>query len=242
MAGHSHWKSIKHSKAKVDAQRSRYFSKFSKAIMIAARHGGGDPDMNLKLLYAIEKARAGNMPRDAIEKAIKKGTGEGADAAAFEEITYEGYAPGGVAIIAETLTDNKNRTAPEMRKLFENKGGKLGSKGSVAYMFEKKGILVVPKTLSEDQIFELAVEAGAEDVQGIEDVVQVTTPVSAFEAVKKALQAKGLELKMAELSFVSANMVTPPDAKDQQRVEGLLEDLEDYEDVQNVYSNYAPPG
>jgi YebC/PmpR family DNA-binding regulatory protein len=241
MAGHSHWKSIKHQKAAQDAKKSKYFSKFSKAIMIAAREGGGDPDMNLKLQYAIDKARAGNMPRDAIEKAIKKGTGELA-AQTFEEGTYEGYGPGGVAIIVETLTDNKNRTAPEIRRVFESKGGKLGAKGSVGFLFERKGVLAVPRaSIPDDQVFELAVEAGAEDVQALDEVHHITTAPQAFGAVKAALQKKGLELKVAELSWIASNNVTPPDAKDQQRVEALLEELEDHDDVQAIHSNYAPP-
>jgi YebC/PmpR family DNA-binding regulatory protein len=243
MAGHSHWKSIKHQKAAQDAKKSKYFSKFSKAIMIAARDGGGEPESNLKLQYAIDKARAGNMPRDAIEKAIKKGTGELQDASAFEEISYEGYAPGGVAVIAEALTDNKNRSASEIRKIFENRGGKLGARGSVTYLFERKGILaVLKKAISEEALFELAVEAGAEDVQALDEVFEVTTPPHAFVSVKNALLGKGLELEVAELAFVAVSSVTPQDARDQQRVETLLSELEDYDDIQAVHSNYAPPG
>ncbi|HZU95774.1 MAG TPA: YebC/PmpR family DNA-binding transcriptional regulator [Planctomycetota bacterium] len=240
MAGHSHWKSIKHQKGAADAKRSKEFSKFSKAIMIAARDGGGDPKMNIKLQYAIDKARAGNMNKDAIEKAIKKATGE-LGAATYEELTYEGYAPGGVALLVEILSDNRNRTAPELRRIFDVKGGKLGAPGSTARFFERKGLLAVAKEkATEEQIFEIATEAGAEDIQTGEDAYHITTGPQEFVHVKKALVDKGFELAQAELAYVPMNTIQT-DAKDAPRVEGLIDALEDHEDVQNVYSNYGGP-
>lgn len=240
MAGHSHFKSIKHHKAAVDKKRAKHFSKYSKALMVAAREGGGDPDQNLALQYAIDRARAGNMPFDSIDRAIKRATGELGDRQ-FEDIIYEGYGPGGVAIILEIVTDNRNRTAPEMRKLFSNHGGNLGTPGSVLFMFDKKGLLGVPTTAApEEQVFEVVTEAGAEDMQKGEDQYQITTPVSAFHAVKKALTDKGWELSTAEIGFVAKNDVTP-DAETAKSVEELLEALEDNDDVQNLHSNYVAP-
>jgi len=240
MAGHSHWKSIKHQKGAADAKRSKLFSKFSKAIMIAARDGGGDPKHNIKLQYAIDKARAGNMNKDAIEKAIKKATGELGDQM-FEELTYEGYGPGGIAFLVETLSNNRNRTAPELRRIFDVKGGKLGAPGSTARFFERKGLLAVAKeAMSEEQIFEIATEAGAEDIQGGEDAWHITTGPQEFVHVKKALVDKGLELAQAELAYVPTTTMQV-DPKDSPKVDGLIAELEDHEDVQGVYTNYGGP-
>ncbi|RMG13331.1 MAG: YebC/PmpR family DNA-binding transcriptional regulator [Planctomycetota bacterium] len=239
MAGHSHWAGIKHRKAAQDKKRSKYFSKFSKAIMIAAKEGGGNPDKNLKLRYAIDKARAGNMPNASIERAIKKATGELGNVT-FDEIVYEGYAPGGVAIIAEVVTDNRNRTAPEMRNLFNKHGGNLGSPGSVSFMFDKKGLIAVPRAAAgEDEVLEVALEAGAEDVTPGEEEFEIVTDPAEFEAVKEALKAKGWELTTAEIAWVPQTEVTPP-SEHVSKVEAILEALEDHDDVQNVYSNYAP--
>ena len=238
MAGHSHWAGIKHRKAAQDKKRSRYFSKFSKAIMIAAREGGGDPDQNLGLRYAIDRAKAGNMPKDAISRAVKKGSGELGDVQ-FHEIMYEGYGPGGVAIMCEILTDNRNRTAPEMRRLFSSSGGNLGTPGSVQFMFERKGLIAL-EGRTEDEVLEVALEAGAEDVEENEGTVQVTTAVAEFHVVMKALTDKGWELSAFDLVYVSETPATPPlDAAPQ--VEDLLEKLEDHEDVQAVHTNYQPP-
>jgi YebC/PmpR family DNA-binding regulatory protein len=237
VAGHSHWKSIKHQKGAADAKRSKAFSKFSKAIMIAARDGG-DPKFNLKLQYAIDKARAGNMNKDAIEKAIKKGTGEGSDTK-FEDLTYEGYGAGGIALLVSVLTDNRNRSAPELRRIFDVKGGKLGSPGSTARFFEYKGLLSVSKELAtEEQIFEIATEAGAEDVQTGEDAYHITTSPTDFVSVKKALTDKGFELAQAELAYVPSTPMTVP-ARDAEKIEALIEALEDHEDVQAVFTNYG---
>ncbi len=240
MAGHSHWAGIKHHKAAQDAKRSKYFSKYSKAIMIAAREGGGDPDKNLKLRYAVDKAKAGNMPNDSIERAIKKATGELGDVV-YAEILYEGYGPGGVAILAEVVTDNRNRTAPEMRKIFSVSGGNLANPGAVSFMFDKQGLIAVEKgSASFDEVFEAAVEGGADDVVDGEDGFEITTSPQAFEPVKQALAARGWTLSTAQVSWVPQNTVTP-DAELVPKVEKLLEALEDHDDVQDVYSNYEPP-
>ncbi len=240
MAGHSHWKSIKHQKGAADARKSKIFSKCSKALMIAARDGGGDPKHNFKLQYAIDKARAENMNKEAIEKAIKKATGE-LGAAQYEELTYEGYGAGGVAFLVETLSDNRNRTAPELRRVFDVKGGKLGAQGSTARFFERKGLLAVAKDkCTEEQIFEVATEAGAEDIQTGEDAYHVTTGAQEFVHVKKALLEKGWELAQAELAYVPTSTIQV-DADAAAKVEGLIESLEDHEDVQNVFTNYGGP-
>ena len=238
MAGHSHWAGIKHRKAAQDKKRSRYFSKFSKAIMIAARDGGSDPDGNLALRYAIDRARAGNMPKDAIERAVKKGAGELGDVI-FHEILYEGYGPGGVAIMCEIVTDNRNRTAPEMRKLFSSSGGNLGTPGSVQFMFERKGLIAL-EGQDFDEVFSVALEAGAEDVEESEGVIQVTTGTNEFHAVTQALTAKGWDLSTVELAYVSETPATPPEEY-VTKVEELLEKLEDHDDVQAVHTNYAAP-
>lgn len=239
MAGHSHFKSIKHKKAAVDAKRSKYFSKYSKALMVAARAGGGDPAKNLSLQYAIDRARAGNMPNDSIDRAIKRATGELGNVE-YAEVVYEGYAPGGVAVIAEAITDNRSRTAPEVRNIFSRKGGNLGNPGSVMFMFDRKGLIGVPATAASfDEVFEAALEAGAEDVQQGDDQHQIMTSATSFAQVKKALADKGWELSTAELAYVAQNTVTP-DAETTRKVEELISDLEDNDDVQNVYSNLAP--
>lgn len=240
MAGHSHFKSIKHRKASVDAKRSKYFSKYSKALMIAARAGGGDPAKNLSLQYAIDRAKAGNMPNDSIDRAIKRATGELGDRV-FEDVVYEGYGPGGVAMIVEIVTDNRNRTAPDLRKIFSTHGGNLGNPGSVLFMFEKKGLIGVPRDQApEDAVFEVALEAGAEDLQTGEDQYQITTPAAAFAAVKKALIDKGWTLSTAELGWVASSSVTP-DAETSAQVEELITALEENDDVQNVHTNYVAP-
>jgi YebC/PmpR family DNA-binding regulatory protein len=240
MAGHSHWKSIKHQKGAADARKSKIFSKCSKALMIAARDGGGDPKHNFKLQYAIDKARAENMNKEAIEKAIKKATGE-LGAAQYEELTYEGYGAGGVAFLVETLSDNRNRTAPELRRVFDVKGGKLGAQGSTARFFERKGLLAISKEkATEEQIFEIATEAGAEDIVTGEDAYHITTGPQEFVHVKKALLEKGFELAQAELAYVPTSTIQV-DADAAAKVEGLIEALEDHEDVQNVFTNYGGP-
>lgn len=239
MAGHSKFANIKHRKGAQDKARSKAFGKFSKAIMIAAREGGGDPDTNLGLRYAIDKARAGNMPKDGIERAIKKATGTLGDVV-YEEIMYEGYGPGGVAIMCEILTDNKNRTAPEMRRLFSSSGGNLGTPGSVKFMFERKGIITLEGP-TEDEVLEVALEAGAEDVEAEEGTVLVTTGASEFHIVMKALTAKGWTLSSFDLLYLSGTPATPDTPEATAKVEALLEKLDDHDDVQAVHTNYQAP-
>ncbi len=240
MSGHSHWARIKRKKAVIDARRGKEFSKVARIIIVAARRGGGDPDMNLSLRYAIDKAKSINMTNDAIDRAIKRGTGEGAGVN-YEEVVYEGFGPGGVAVFCEGLTDNRNRTAGEVRKTFEMRGGSLGGPNSVAWMFDKKGVLSVPAAaVAEERLFEIAVEAGADDVQSGEEVFEITTSPVAFDAVKKALADAGVEAASAELTMVPQNTVKL-DAEIGARVLRLVEDLEENEDIQNVYANFDIP-
>src|SRR5438477_5617803 len=194
MSGHSHWATIKHKKGAIDAKRGKLWSKLSRAIIIAARHGGGDPTMNLKLRYAIDKAREVSMPKDNIDRAIKRGTGE-VEGLQFEELTYEGYGPGGVALLVDVLTDNRNRTLGEVRKIFERGGGKMGSSGNVGFLFERKGLFAVSAdAIDEDTLMGLALEAGAEDVRRNGPYFEIITDPHAFNAVQDALKAKSLEL------------------------------------------------
>lgn len=240
MAGHSHWAGIKHKKAANDKKRGRLWSKLARNVIMAARNGGGDPDANLSLRYAIDKAKAANMPNDTIDRAIKKGTGD-LDGASYEELMYEGYGPHGVAIMATALTDNRNRTAPEVKKIFESKGGSLGSTNSVAYMFSKRGLVTVPAdSTDEDQLIEVALEAGADDVQRSGDVFEITCDPSNFEPLKQALTDAGVTTEVAELSMVPSNTV-PLDLDAARSVLGLLEMLEDHEDIQDVYANFDVP-
>lgn len=236
MAGHSHWANIQRSKGIADAKRGKLFSKLSRYILIAARNGGGDPDMNLPLRYAIDKARAVSMPKENIERAIKKGTGE-LEAESFEELTYEGYGPGGVAILVESTTDNRARTSGEVRKIFEKGGGKMGNPGAVAWMFERKGLITLDSgAASEDTLMELALEAGAEDVRNAGKTYEVICqPDSTFQAVKEALEKAGLALQSAELTQLAKTPMDVP-AEDAQRVLKLMEALDEHDDVQQVYS------
>jgi YebC/PmpR family DNA-binding regulatory protein len=238
MSGHSHAANIKHKKAAADAKKGKTFSRWAKAIMVAARTGGGDPESNLALKYALEKAREANMPRDTIERAIKKGTGE-LEGEAVVEMTFEAVAPGGVAILVECLTDNKNRTAPELRKICEQRGAK---QSQVAWMFEKKGVIVVPKgAIGEDDLLGVALEAGAEDMQTRDDGYEVLTAPSAFEGVKKAIEAKGVKPDVAEVMTIPKNRVEIADPKVARRVLDLIDALDEHDDVQNIWSNQEIP-
>lgn len=239
MSGHSHWSRIKHKKAVTDQRRGKEFSKVARIIIVAARRAGGDPNMNLSLRYAIDKARSINMTNDAIDRAIKRGTGEGA-VNTFEDVVYEGYGPHGVAIFVEGLTDNRNRTAGEVRKIFEMGNGALGGPNSVAWMFTKKGILHVPAGLAEEALIEIALEAGADDVTANPDGFEVTCPPTTLETVKKGLTDKGVTVTRAEFSMIPANTVTL-DAEAAGKVMRLIENLEENEDVQNVYANFDIP-
>lgn len=236
MAGHSHWKNMAHHKAVVDAKRGKVWSKLARAIMVAAKNGGGDATMNPRLRLAIEKARAVSMPKDNIERAIKKGTGE-LEGMAFDEITYEGYGPGGVAILCEVLTDNRNRTNGEVRKIFERGGGNMGEPGCVKFMFERKGLFEIPaKGLSEDAVMSVALDAGADDVQLAGGAYEVTCDPTVFAQVKSAFEKANMPLASAGLAQVGK---VPVDADVQigKKVLKLLEALDDHDDVQNVYSN-----
>jgi YebC/PmpR family DNA-binding regulatory protein len=236
MSGHSHWATIKHKKGAIDAKRGKLFSKLSRAIIIAARNGGGDPEMNLKLRYAIDKARQVSMPKDNIERAVKRGTGD-VEGMTFEEITYEGFGPGSVAILVEVLTDNRNRTAGEIRKTFDRGGGKMGSAGSVAHMFERKGVFGVDAaTVDEDTLMGVALDAGADDLKRAGSTFDITCDPSAFVRVQQALEKAGIKTVVAEISQVpKVQMDVDPEVG--QRVLKLMEALDDHDDVQNVYSN-----
>lgn len=236
MSGHSHWATIKHKKGAIDAKRGKLFSKLSRAIIIAARHGGGDPDANLKLRYAIDKAREVSMPKDNIERAIKRGTGE-TEGLVFEEILYEGYGPGGVAVLVEILTDNRNRTSGEVRKIFDRAGGKMGSAGCVSYLFERKGVFTVDvKAIEEDALLSIALDAGADDMKRSGNEFEITSEPSAFNEVQAALQKAGLTLLVAEIMQVAKTPVDV-DTETGKKVVRLMDALDDNDDVQHVYSN-----
>jgi YebC/PmpR family DNA-binding regulatory protein len=236
MSGHSHWATIKHKKGAIDAKRGKLWSKLSRAIIIAAKHGGGDPTMNLKLRYAIDKAREVSMPKDNIERAIKRGTGE-MEGLHFEEITYEGFGPGGVAVMVDVLTDNRNRTNGEVRKVFERGGGKMGSAGNVAHLFERKGVFTVPaEGADEDALMELALDAGAEDLKRDGPAFQITCEPAAFNKVQEALKKNAVKTTASEITQLP-KVAMDVDAEAAQKVLRLLESLDDHDDVQNVYSN-----
>ncbi len=240
MAGHSHWAGIKHKKALVDNKRGKLWSKLSKAIIVAAKMGGGDPDMNLRLRYAINDAKAVSMPKDNIERAIKKGTGE-LEGGNFEEIVYEGYGPNGVAVLCDILTDNRNRTAPEIRKIFELSDGKLGATGCVAWMFDRKGLILVPKSaVEEESLLELALEAGAEDVRAEGDNYEITCQVDVFGDVTSALEAAKIPTEMQEITRIPQDTIDL-DEDAARKVLVLMERLDDHDDVQNVSANFNVP-
>lgn len=236
MAGHSHWNNIQRTKGVADAKRGKVFSKLSRYIMIAAKAGGGDPDSNLKLRYAIDKARAVSMPKENIERAVKKGTGE-LEGTTFDEITYEGYGAGGAAILVDITTDNRNRTNGEIKKIFDRGGGKIGTPGTVAWMFDRKGVILVEAAkTSEEQLMEVALEAGAEDIQRAGDVFEITCDPSSFTAVQDALSKAKIKTTSSELSQI-AKTPLEGDIETQQKVMKLMEMLDDHDDVQNVYTN-----
>jgi len=240
MAGHSHAANVARRKNAVDAKRAKIFSKCAKMVMSAVKQGGPDPEQNLKLRYAIEKAKAENMPKDNIERAIKRASGEGMGD--LEELTYEGYAPGGVAVMVTCLTDNRNRTAPDIKHIFEKRGGNLGAQGSVAFLFDFRSIFVVETgERTEDEVMECALEAGAEDVEVDEDVATVYAAAGDFLEVKDALEGQGLAFLSAETGYVPQNTVTIGDKDEAAKLFKLIGLLEDNEDVQNVYANYDMP-
>jgi YebC/PmpR family DNA-binding regulatory protein len=236
MSGHSKWATIKRKKGALDAKRGKMFTKLIKELTIAAREGGGDPSANPRLRLAVDNAKAANMPQDNIERAIKKATGE-LEGVTYHELTYEGYGPAGVAILVEVATDNKNRIVAEVRHIFSKYGGSMGENGSVAWMFDRKGVISLPKQdKTEDDIMEIILDAGAEDLQSEEEFFEIQTPLESFEPVRKSLADKDLSLENASLQWIAKNTV-PVAGEDAEKVMKLIEALEDNDDVQNVYSN-----
>jgi YebC/PmpR family DNA-binding regulatory protein len=238
MSGHSKWSTIKRKKGAIDAKRGKIFTKVIKEITLAARLGGGDPETNARLRQAIMTAKDENMPKDNIERAIKKGSGTGADAVIYEEVTYEGYGPGGAAVLVAVMTDNKNRTVAEVRHIFSKHGGNLGENGCVSWIFEKKGSIVVEKkSVKEDELMELALEAGAQDIRDEENEYEIITDPSSFEGVKNAIDQRKIKYIEARISLIPQTTVKLEAGKAEQMLK-LMEKLEDNDDVQNVYANF----
>lgn len=239
MSGHSHWARIKRAKSVTDARRGRAWSKLSRAVIVAARNGG-DPEMNLTLRYAIDAAKAENMPKDTIERAIKKGTGE-LGGTEYVEMVFEGYAAGGAAILCAALTDNRNRTAPEVKKIFERHGASLGASNSVAWMFSKRGVFLVPESQAdEDKLTEIGLEAGVDDITLVGDVFELKCEPAVFNDVRQALIDAGVTPESAELSMEPSSTVTV-EGVNAEKLMKLIDELEEHDDVQNVYGNYEIP-
>lgn len=236
MSGHSKWSTIKRKKGVADAKRGKMFTKLIKEITISAREGGGDPGANPRLRLAIDNAKAANMPADNIDRAIKKATGE-LEGVTYHELMYEGYGPGGVAMLIEVATDNKNRSVAEVRHLFSKYNGSMGENGSVAWMFDRKGIITLPiQNKTEDEIMDIVLEAGAEDLQTEEDYFEVQTDLESFEPVRKALVAADMQIENASLQWIAKNTINVS-GDDAEKVMKIIEAMDDSEDVQNVYSN-----
>jgi len=240
MSGHSKWSTIKHKKGATDAKRGKIFTKIIKEITVAARMGGGDPETNPRLRSALITARSENMPKDTFERAIKKGTGD-LDGVNYEEILYEGYGPGGVAVLVECLTDNRNRTIAEVRQVFNKAGGNVGTDGCVAWMFDKKGLIVVNKEDSdEDTLMEVALDAGAEDIKEETDSFEIITEPADFDVVKEAVDAAEIKVEMAEITMIPQNM-TKVEGKEAEQMINFMEALDDCDDIQKFYSNADIP-
>lgn len=238
MSGHNKWSSIKHKKGAADAKRGRIFTKIVKEIAVAAREGGGNPDANPRLRLAVQKAKDANMPSDNVDRAIRKGTGE-LEGVSYEEVAFEGYAQGGVAVIVEGLTDNKNRTTAEVRSVFSKRGGNMAGAGSVSFQFEKKGLFLVSKeNAEEEELMGIAIEAGAEDFTQEDEFFQITCQPQDFDKVRTALSEKNVKLESGELSMIPKNTVKVEDLETAKKILALVDDLEDNEDIQNVYSNF----
>ena len=238
MAGHSKWATTKRHKAAVDAKRGKIFSVISKELIMAARAGGGDPDMNPRLRTVLQKAKAANMPNDNVQRAIKKGTGE-LPGIVIEEVLYEGYAPGGVALMIEVATDNTNRSVGEVRSTLTKNGGNLGSPGAVAYNFDRMGqFMIDAEKTDEESLMDIVLEAGAEDILSEEDHFEVRCPVAEYEKVSRALEDAGIEADSTELAYIPQNLVPVSDPEDAKRILRVIDVLEDLEDVQNVYANF----
>ncbi len=237
MSGHSKWHTIKHKKGALDAKRGKVFTKLIKEITVAARTGGGDVAANARLRKAVSDAKGSNMPNDTIDRAIKRGTGE-LEGVSYEEITYEGYGPGGVAVMVESVTDNRNRTVAEVRHIFSKNGGNMGASGSVSYLFDKKGYIIVDKSAkSEDELFEIVTDAGAEDLRDDEDNFEIITAPETFDAVLTAVKGAGVEPQLAEVELVPQTYVKLEGSEARQMLK-LMETLEDHEDVQKVSANF----
>ena len=236
MSGHNKWSTIKHKKGAADAKRGKVFTKLIKEITVAAKLGGGDPTGNPRLRTAVDKAKQENMPKDNIDRAIKKGTGE-LEGVTYEEINYEGYGPGGVAVLVEVMTDNRNRTVSEVRSIFTKCNGNMGEAGCVAWMFDQKGLIIYPKSVDFDQLFEAALEAGAEDVTDQEEQFEVITDPTGFIEVREALEKAGFKHESAEVTMIPQTMVEL-DGKNAENMLKLMDRLEDNDDVQNVYANF----
>ena len=242
MSGHSKWSSIKHKKGAADAKRGKLFSKLSRAIIVAAREGGGDPAGNLALQNAIEKARSYSMPKENIERAIARGSGADSDSNAFETVVYEGYGPSGVAVIVEALTDNRNRTASEVRHVFAKNDGNLGGSGAVSWLFERRGIVLVPVDgVDEDELTLAAAEGGADDVSLDGSTYQIVSAPESLSAVREAVERAGFPVESAELSMVPKTTVEVADESSAKKVLRLIDQLEEYDDIQDVYSNFDIP-
>ena len=242
VSGHSKWSTIKHKKGAADAKRGKLFTKLSRAIIVAAKEGGADPTGNLALQNAIEKAKSYSMPKDTIERAIARGAGTDADAAAFETVVYEGYGPDGVAVLVEALTDNRNRTASDVRHTFSKHGGNLGTTGAVAWLFERRGVVLVDaEGADEDELMLAAAEGGADDVERDGDVFQVSSAPEVLTAVREAIEAAGIEIESAELTMVPKTTVEVADESSAKKLIRLIEELEDNDDVQDVSANFDIP-
>ena len=242
MSGHSKWSTIKHKKGAADAKRGKLFSKLTRAIIVAAKEGGGDPTANLALQNAVEKARSYSMPKDNIDRAIAKGSGADADADAFESIMYEGYGPEGVAVIVEALTDNRNRTAADVRHLFSKHGGNLGTDGSVSWQFDRRGVVVVPADgVDADELFLAAADGGAEDIEQDGDSFEITSAPEQFAAVRAAVEEAGFPVESAELSLIPKTTVSVDDEAKARQLMRLIDALEENDDVQDVYANFDIP-
>lgn len=238
MSGHSKWATIKRKKAKIDSQRGKLFTRLAREIIVAARNGGADPDGNMRLKTAIQKAKEANIPNENINRAIQKGAGE-VGGASYEEFSYEGYGPGGVAVMLEIMTDNRNRTAGDIRHIFSKNGGSLGESGCVSWMFDKKGLFVIDKEgnkVSEDDLMLLALEAGAEDFKVEDDSYEIVSDPDDFDGIKEALEKNGVQMAMAEVTMIPQSTINL-EGKEAELMERLMETLEDHDDVQNVYAN-----
>jgi transcriptional/translational regulatory protein YebC/TACO1 len=237
MSGHSKWATIKHKKGALDAKRGKLFAKIARQLEVAAREGGGDPSTNATLRTVVLKAKAGQMTNDAIDRAIKRGTGE-SDGGTYEAITYEGYAPGGVGILIDVLTDNRNRSGSEVRSIFSKLGGAMAEPGAVGWQFSRRGVIQVARSVPEDDVMMVALEAGADDISDLGDSWQVLCEPSALFDVKGALEAAGMEINSAESTMLASNSIPVTDLDDARKVLRIMDALEDHDDVQDVYSNF----